>query len=209
MAFDLQEQEQIDTMRTFWQQWGKWLAAAVLVACAAYLGFKGWHLYQGERAEKASAVFAQLESAAPGGDLAKIRSITSSLQQEYGSTSYAPRASLLAAKLAFEKNDLAMAQSQLKWVIGNTKEPSVLAIAHLRLAAVLLDLKQYDGALAELNAEHPAGFDSFFLDMKGDVLFARGDHKAAMDAYKAALAKQSAEDPMREFVQAKIDAIGS
>ena len=209
MAFDLQEQEQIDTMRTFWQQWGKWIAAGVLAACAAYLGFKGWHYYQGERAEKASAVFAQLEAAAPAGDLAKVKSITAALQQEYASTPYAPRASLLAAKIAFDKNDLAMAQSELKWVIANAKDASLLAVAHLRLAAVLLDLKQYDAALLELQAEHPAGFDSFFLDMKGDILFARGDSKAAAEAYKAALAKQGAEDPMREFVQAKIDATGS
>lgn len=209
MAFDLQEQEQIDEMKAFWQRWGRWLAALLVLLCLGYLGSKAWHLYRADQADKASAVFSQLETAAPTGDLARIKAIAQTLRTEYGATSYAPRAALLTARIAFEKNDLALAQQELQWVVENAKEASVVAVARLRLAAVLLDEKKFDAALVVLAAEHPANLDGFFLDLKGDVLFAKGDAKGAATAYKSALAKLAAEEPMREFVQAKIDAIGS
>ena len=82
------------------------------------------------------------------------------------------------------------------------------AIARLRLASLLLDQKTYDAAIAELNKEHPAGFDALFLDLKGDVLVAKGDAAAARDAYKSALAKLVGDSPNRQFIQTKLDALG-
>ncbi|TIC82306.1 YfgM family protein [Crenobacter intestini] len=209
MAFDLQEQEQIEELKGFWRGWGRWIAALVVIACLGYLGMKGWHLYRAEQAEKASAVFARMETALPGGDLKQLKAISAELRRDYASTSYAPRAALLTARVAFDKDDYKLAGEELSWVIANAKEADVVAVARLRQAAVLLDQKQYDGALKEVSAEHPAAFDGFFLDMKGDILFAKGDAKGAAAAYKSALAKLAPEEPMRDFVQAKIDAIGS
>lgn len=209
MAFDLQEQEQIDAMKAFWQQWGRWIAAGVLGLSLGYLGYKGWGLYQERVAAQASVVYAQLEDAAGAGDVAKVKPLAAALQNDYARTGYATRGALLLAKLAFDKGDAATAETQLKWVIAQGNDEAVQAVARLRLAAVLLDGKKYDAALAELNQAHPAEFDSFFADARGDVLVAKGDSAAARDAYKAALAKISAEQPMRDFVQAKLDALGN
>ncbi|WP_137009394.1 YfgM family protein [Aquitalea aquatilis] len=208
MAYDLQEQEQIDSMKAFWQQWGKLISGAVVAISVAYLGYKAFGYYQSAQASKAAVVFADVEQAAQSQDLAKVRSSAGLLQSDYSSTAYAADAALLAAKMAFEKNDLATAQAQLSWVVQNVKDESMVAVAHLRLATIELDQKRYDAAIAELGQAHPSAFDALFLDQKGDVHAAKGDKAAARDAYKAALAKLVGESPNRQFIQTKLDALG-
>jgi len=208
MAFDLQEQEQIDELKAFWNDWGKLIAGVVLVAAVGYSGFIGWKYYQRNQAEKAAALYSQLEQVAQQGDLAKLKPVQAALAADYPSTAYAARGALLMARVAFDKIDLATAKTQLKWVADTSKEPAVKAVAQLRYAGVLLDEKRYDAAIAELEGEHAASFDALFLDLKGDTYQAKGDVKAAREAYKTALAKLIGDSPNRQLIQSKLDALG-
>jgi predicted negative regulator of RcsB-dependent stress response len=208
MAFDLEEQEQIEALKAFWASWGKWIAGAVVGASVAYLGYVGWNYYQSSRNEAAAAVYAGVDAALQKGDLTALKSAEATLLTEYPKSGYAARSALLAAKLAFEKGDLAYAKQSLKFVIEQGHEPELQALAHLRMAAILLDEKKYDAAVSELAEQHPVAFDALFLDTKGDVLNAKGDAKAARDAYRAALAKLVGESPNRQFIQTKLDALG-
>lgn len=210
MAYDLQEQEQIDALKGFWAQWGKLIGGAVLAVSLGFIGFKGWQYYQRTQAENAAVVYGQLEPALVAGDLNKAKGVLAALQKDFAGSAYAANASLLVAKLAFDKNELGFARTQLKWVIEHAdKDETLQAVARLRLASVLLDEKQYDAALAELAMAHPATFDAMFLDLKADVLVARGDTSGAREAYKAALAKSAPEAEIREFIQAKLDSLGN
>lgn len=208
MAFDLEEQEQIDALKAFWASKGKWIAAAALAAAAGYLGYVGWQHYQKGQAEQAALVYEAVDAALQKGDLAALKRVQSKLTGEYADSAYATRTALLSAKLAFEKNDSAYAESQLKWVLANSAEADLKAVARLRLAAVLLDQKKYDAAISELSQDHPVAFDALFLDMKGDVASAKGDTKQARDAYRAALTKLVGDSPNRQFIQTKLDALG-
>ncbi|OWY37767.1 hypothetical protein CEK28_15180 [Xenophilus sp. AP218F] len=209
MAFDLQEQEQIDSMKAFWQQWGKLIGGVVLAASLGYLGFKGYHLYQQSQAEKAALAYENVENAIVAKDVAKLKSAALALQSDYAGTAYASRSALVLAKAAFDKGDAALAKSQLEWITQHSKDESVVAIARLRLASLQLDQKAYDAAVAELNKEHPAAFDALYLELKGDVFVAKGDSGAARDAYKAALAKLVGDSPNRQLIQTKLDALGA
>ena len=42
MAFDLDEQEQIENLRAFWERWGKWITGALMIGVIAVLGWKGF-----------------------------------------------------------------------------------------------------------------------------------------------------------------------
>ncbi|OBU86653.1 YfgM family protein [Chromobacterium subtsugae] len=209
MAFDLQEQEQIDSLKAFWQQWGKLIGGAVLAVCLGTFGFKGYQWHQKEQSEKAAAAYEAVDSAVAAKDIAKLKSAAQLLQGEYAGTIYASRSALVLAKAAFDKNDPALATSQLEWAAKNGKDEAIQAIARMRLASLHLDQKQYDAAISELNQEHPAAFDAQYLELKGDVFVAKGDNAAARDAYKAALAKLVEESPVRQLVQTKLDALGA
>ena len=209
MAYDLQEQEQIDTLKAFWSQWGKLIGGAVLAVSLGFIGFKGWQYYQRSQAEAAAVIYSQLETQLQGGKLGEVKSTVALLQRDYPSAILSANGALLAAKLAFEQNDLGFARAQLKWVLAQQGDEALMAVARLRLATVLLDEKQYDAALAEPDAPHPATFDSLFLDLKGDVLVARGDINGARESYKAALAKAAPDSPARDFIQTKLDSVGN
>jgi predicted negative regulator of RcsB-dependent stress response len=208
MAFDLQEQEQIDSLKIFWNQWGKWIATAVAVLAVGYLGYKGYGIYQAKQVEAAAAVFSEVDAALQGQDLAKVKSTTARIEKDYAGTPFAPRAAFLAAKAGFDKNEPAYAEAQLNWVVANAKESSLVALAQLRLASVLMDEKRYDAAIALLNRAHDAAFDAAYFDAKGDVLILKGDKGGARDAYKASLAKLAGDAPSRQYVQTKLDALG-
>lgn len=208
MAFDLQEQEQIDSLKAFWSGHGKWIAAAVGALALGYLGFKGWQMVESRRAEAASVVYADMVTAMQGQDLVKIKAAAAEIESAYGRTAYAPRAAFLAAKLAQDKGDAAYARTQLEWVIAHAGEPALVATARLRLAGLMLDGKDFAGAAAQLSQPHDEAFDALFFDLKGDVAVARGDAAAARDAYRSALAKLAGEAPARQFIQLKLDALG-
>lgn len=208
MAFDLEEQEQIDALKAFWSSKGKWIAAAAVALAVGYLGYVGWQNHQKAKAAEAAEVYSSVEGSLQKGDLAALKSVQSKLAADYPDSAYATRAALMGAKLAFDKGDAAYAESQLKWVLAHSKETDLKSVARLRLAAVLLDQKKYDAAISELGQEHPVAFDSLFLDMKGDVASAKGDTKQARDAYRAALAKLVGDTPNRQFIQTKLDALG-
>jgi predicted negative regulator of RcsB-dependent stress response len=208
MAYDLQEQEQIESLKIFWNQWGKWIAAAVVGLALGYIGFKGYRSYETRQVEASATLYSGLERSAQGQDLAAVKTAAARIETDYAMSPYAPRAAFLAARLGFEKNDEAFVKDQLGWVIGHAKEPALVALAHLRLSSVLLDEKQYDAALAELDSAHDSAFDALYFDAKGDVYALKGDKGAARDAYQAALAKLTGDAPNRSYIQTKLDALG-
>jgi predicted negative regulator of RcsB-dependent stress response len=208
MAFDLQEQEQIDSLKIHWRQWGRWVVLAVGCLALAYIGYRGYCLYRVRQVEASAAVYVDLEQAARTQDLATVKSAAARIEADYPSSPYAVRAAFLAARAAFDKNDLAYSSAQLTWAAANTKEPALLALAQLRLASVMLDQKQYDGAVAVLNRPHDAAYDALYYDAKGDAFFLKGDKGAARDAYRAALAKLAGDSPSHQYVQTKLDALG-
>lgn len=208
MAFDLQEQEQIDSLKIFWGRWGKWIAGAVVVLVVAFLGYKGYGLYRAHQIEASAALYVKVEQSAKVDDLAQIRKDAATIETDYPASPYAVRAAFLAAKVGFDKNDSGYARAQLEWAEKNARESALVALAQLRLAGLMADAKQYDAAIAQLNRPHDNAFAPLFDDAKGDVFSLKGDKSAARDAYRSALSKLSADAPNRQYVQAKLDALG-
>ena len=115
---------------------------------------------------------------------------------------------MLLAKINIDNNDARSAQAQLEWVIANTKETALKDLARLRLAGVLLDQKQYDAALKQLNTAHSDAFGFRFDDMKGDVLYAQGKFDEARAAYQSGYSKTAEDNPYRTIVELKLNALG-
>jgi predicted negative regulator of RcsB-dependent stress response len=116
---------------------------------------------------------------------------------------------LTLARFYFDRNDLKGAQAQLQWVVERSSSDEFRDLARLRLAALLLDQKQYDQALKQLAEKHAAAFDAQYEALKGDVLVASGKPAEAKAAYKAALDKAGkSENLLRETVRVRLDALG-
>lgn len=208
MAYDHEEQEQLATLKAWWGKYGNlvsWLVAAVLVAYAAW---SGWNYYQRSQTAKAAALYEEIVKAAEQKDRAKITRASSDLKDRFGDTAYAQMASLLAAKAAFDADDLKSAKAELQWTIDHARSDDFRAIARLRLAGILLDEKAHDEGLKVLSADFPEEFGALVADRRGDLLFALGKIDEARAAYQAALDKTKIENPARQLIQLKLDALG-
>jgi predicted negative regulator of RcsB-dependent stress response len=63
MAYDLEEQEQLDELKAWWKTYGKMVSGTVLGLLVAYAAYQGWNLYQGKQAVEASSEFQALQVA--------------------------------------------------------------------------------------------------------------------------------------------------
>ena len=207
MAYDLEEQEQIATFKAFWNRFGNLIMWVLIIALGSYAGYNYWNSHKRTQAVEASALYDELQNAVTANDNAKAQRIAGDIQKKYEGTAYAPMAALGAAKTAFEANDLKTAKAQLQWAADHGND-EYKAIAKLRLAGVLLDEKSYDAAMKLLNEQYPATFSAEVSDRKGDVLVAQNKLAEARQAYTAAYAAMAKENPGRQLVQVKLEAIG-
>lgn len=208
MAYDLEEQEQIDAIKAWWKDNGNTVLLGVALFVAVVGGMQGWRYYQHKQTMQAATLYDLLQNADAGHDVKSIRDVAGKLMDEYPRTGYASRAALLAAKANYESGDAKSAQAQLQWTLDHAKSAEIKDAARLRLAGVLLDGKNYDAALKLLEAPHDAGFDGLYADLKGDVLAASGKAAEAKTAYRQAIEKLDANSGYRGVVQMKLDALG-
>ena len=207
MAYDHQEQEQLDSFKAFWSQYGNIIIWVLIIALGSYAGWNYWKTHQRNKSVEASALYDELQTSLLANDNAKVQRVAGDIRAKYESSAYAPMAALAAAKTAFEANDLKTAKAQLQWVAehGNDEYKSV---ANLRLAGVLLDEKAFDEALKVLNGKFLPQFTAQVNDRKGDVLVAQRKLNEARAAYVAAIAAMDQGAPGRQLVQVKLEAIG-
>lgn len=207
-TYDLEEQEQLDELKAWWKRWGNWTMLGLALVLAATAGWKYWQHQSTTQAIEAGVIYGQLTQAMQQNNLKTTRELGAILIDKYPRTSYAPRAAMLLAKINADNKDARSAQAQLEWVIANSKEAALKDLSRLRLAALLLDQKQYDAALKQLGNARSDAFGFRFDDMKGDVLFAQNKRDDARAAYQSAFSKMTQDNPYRTIVELKLNALG-
>ncbi len=216
-VYDLEEQEQLDELKTWWKLYGNLVTGILLVVALAAAGWQGWNWWQRKQSAEASAVFSALQQSAAQKDAKRARELAGDLIDKYSGSAYAGMGALLAARVQIDANDPKNARVQLAWAAENAKDPGLRELARLRLAAVLLDEKSYDDALKQLATEPAAPFLPRFAELRGDILAAQGKTAEARAAYDASLAKidavkseeAGARAAYRDVVQAKRDTLGA
>ena len=207
-VYDLEEQEKLDDLKAWWNQWGNLVTGVVIALALGVFAVQGWRWWQSNQAEQASVLFNAVNTAAKANDVEKAKEAAGQLAARFGGTGYAPRAALLVSKLMFDAGDAAGATAQLQFVLDRANEDELKQIARIRLAEVQFDTKQYDNALRTLDAKRDEPFAGVYEDLRGDILAAAGRVSEARTAYQTALTKLDAKGQYHSFVQAKLDAIG-
>ena len=209
MALDLEEQEQVEELKAWWKQHGGMITAVVVAVAVGFMGWHGWRWYQSNQAAHASALYETVTKAVQANDAKALRDAAGTLVESYPRTLYASMGAMVAARYYFDRSDPKSAKAQLAWVMEHAPSQDFKDLARLRLAAVLLDEKAYDEALAAADAPHAASYDSQFAAIKGDILVAKKQPADAKTAYKLALDKALQGDTaFRNSVQMRLEALG-
>lgn len=207
-SLDLQEQEQLDQLKAFWQRHGNWLTWVVTLALVALAAYNGWNWWQREQAAKASALHAEIERAAAAGEIDRVGTAWADLKARYPSTAYAQQGALLAARAWAEKERLDDARTALEWVADQAKDPAYRAVARLRWAGILLDQSKPQDALAVLDKALGAGFDGLVEDRRADAYLALKQPDRARQALEAAWKALPEDLEYRRVIEAKLMALG-
>ncbi len=222
-TYDLEEQEQIAEIKTWWKQYGNLLINVLTAVSLIVIAWQGWNWYQRNQSAQASMVFNVLQTAVQNKDSQRTKAASGELIEKFSGTDYASLGALTAAKAMVDSGDAKTAKLQLLWVVEKGKN-ELRDLARLRLAALLLDEKSYDDALKQLDGNVSPGFEVLFSDNRGDVLIAQGKKAEALSAYqmawskleeadKSGKGKNSAQEGQssaiyRELLRQKIDALG-
>lgn len=217
-TYDLEEQEQLEELKTWWKMHGTVVTAIVVALAVAVVAWQGWNWWQRQQAAQASALYSGVQAAAGRGDAKRARELAGELISKYSATAYAGMGALVAARVQADAGDTINARLQLAWAAENAKGDGLRDLARLRLAAVMLDQQDYDDATRQLAVEPAPSFGPRFAELRGDVFAAQGKLGEARNAYELALTKFDAlakndenrqRSGYKDVVQAKRDALGA
>lgn len=215
MPLDLEEQEQLDQFKAFWQKYRNLITGVVTVALFAYAAYSGYQWWRNSQAVAASRLYETMITAINKGDKNQTLLAADDLQKQFARTPYAAMSSLVAAKIASDAGDASKAMDYLRWAAKNSSDDGYLALAKLRLAAQLIEQgteKDFAEADSILKEKPVNGFEALWLERRGDWYLAQQKTTEARTSYEAAWKQlnQTKELPeeARRLLKVKLDAVG-
>jgi predicted negative regulator of RcsB-dependent stress response len=205
---DLEEQEQLAELKHFWNEWGNLITWLLIVVFGAIAAFNGWNYWQRTQSAQASALFDEIDRAAATGETARVERAFADIKDKFPRTAFAHQSGLLAARVLEEKGNKDAAKAALAWVAEHASDEGHQAVARLRLAALLVDAKQYDEALKQLSATYPPEFEALAADRRGDVYSLQGKKADAKGEYLKAWKGLGDNSEYRRLVEVKLTALG-
>jgi predicted negative regulator of RcsB-dependent stress response len=205
---DLEEQEQLDQLKHFWNQYGNLITWALIVVLGALAAWNGYQWWQRSQATQAAAMYDEVERVVRSGDVTKAERAFTDMKERFASTAYAQQAGLLVGKMAFDAGKADTSKMVLTWVAEKSIDPGYQAVARLRLSSLLMDAKSMDEALAMVSGDFPAEFAPLVADRKGDILSAQSKRSDAIAQYQKAYRGLDERTDYRRLVEVKLNALG-
>ncbi len=205
---DLEEQEQLDQLKHFWKQYGNAITWALIVVLGAFASWNFYQYWQRNQALQAAALFDEVDRAAQSTDVTRIDRVFADMKGRFSSTAYAQQSGLLVAKqyVVLGKQDSALAA--LTWVAEQSSDSGYQSVAKLRMAAILMEAKNFDAAFSQLNGTFAPSFEALVADRKGDIYALQGNKAKAVAEYEKAYRLFDARTEYRRLVEVKLNAQG-
>lgn len=203
---DLQsEKEQIEEMRAWWSEYGKFIIAGIVIAIAGLVGVSQYNAAQLQTQLEASERFESLVGHIVNGDLDGAEFVADDLVANYADTAYAAQSKLALARLYMDQNRDQDAAESLQQLLAMKADDNLQNIGRLRLASILLYQEKHEEVVELLKDIDAPAFAALTNEALGDAYAALGDSKNAADAYNRALTDPSPTPTIdRALVQMKL-----
>lgn len=205
---DLEEQEQLDQIKHFWNQYGNLITWVLIAVFGTVAAWNGWNYWQRSQAVKAAALFDEIERAAVARDADRIERALADMKDRFGNTTFATQGALLASKTLFEADKVDASRAALSWVAEKSSDEAYQALGRLRLASLDIEAQSYDQAMKTLSVAVPKAFEPLVADRRGDVLMAQGKPDEARKQYELAWRTMGERAEYRQLVGVKLASLG-
>ncbi len=202
------EQEQLETIRKWWDENGKAILIGLALGLSALFGYRYWNQVEDTNAETASVNYQHFLQMVAAGPSDEARSTGQAILEGYPKSAYARLTALLLARLAVDDKKFDEAKKHLNWVITHGKGTELAAVAHGRLAQLLLAEGKTAEAAAMLDKIPALTRDKLFIELRADVLAAQGNKDAAYKLYTAAIDSLTKLGANADYLEMKRDALG-
>jgi len=206
---DLEEQEQLDQFKHFWNRWGNLISGLLTVVLLIYAGWNGWNYWQQHQATKAAKLYDTFEKSVRGKDEKLMSRSLSDLQSQFPRTTAAQQASLLAARVYTDKADYVEAEKSFAWVIDQSSDAGFVALARLRMSAIDIERKNPAKAQSWLAGQKaPTGFQALYDDRLGDIAMMQDKKEEAKAYFLSAWKAMEEKNEYRRLIEIKLAALG-
>jgi len=188
---DLSDKEQLEEMRAWWSENGRFVITGVVLGVAIIFGWNQWRSSIETSRIEASNLFEQVMSAMESGDTEAAEDAADTLFENYERTVYPAQTRLALARLYMDKGRDQDAVNVLRELIAASGESEIRLVGRLRLAKVLLYQNKPDEVVEILRDRDESGFAARYLEILGDAYAAQGNFAEAQTAYLAALSRNS------------------
>jgi len=188
---DLSDKEQLEEMRAWWSENGRFVITGVVLGVVIIFGWNQWRSSFATSQIEASNLFEEVMSAVESGDTEAAEDAAGNLFDNYERTVYPAQTRLAMARLYMDKGRDQDAVNVLRELIVAGDEAGIQLVGRLRLAKVLLYQNKPDEVVDILKDRGESGFAARYLEILGDAYAALGNFAEAQTAYQAALSRNS------------------
>lgn len=207
-SLDLEEQEQLDQIKHFWNRYGNAITWALIVVFGSFSAWNGWQYWQRKQAMAASVLYDTIERAVVEKDAPRLERAFADLKDQFASTTYAQQGALMAASGLNAAGKSEQAKAALVWAAEQKMDDGLQVLARLRLAALALDANAPDEAIKWLDAPAPVAFSGLVADRVGDAHLLQGRKNEAKVAFEKAYQLLDEKAEYRRLVEVKLNALG-
>lgn len=208
------DDEQLDSVKSFFKKYGSAMVTGVLIALIAFFGWEYWQKKTLAENQNETAKVQQLmdEARAANGDAKVTAALVASadkIVKDNPDSVHAIQAQIVMAKVAYDKNDYALAERELKKVENSKiRDAGLLQVVKIKLADAQLAQKKFDEALKTLSAVNDPAFQASADELKGDIYVAKNDTENAKKSYQAAWNAVVERKQERQILQIKLESVG-
>jgi predicted negative regulator of RcsB-dependent stress response len=203
---DLSEKEQLEEIRAWWSENGRFVITGVVLGVAIIVGWNQWRSSIETAQIEASSLFEEVMVAVGNGDSETAEFAAENLFINYDQTVYPDQVRLALARLYMDKGRDQDAADVLSELIVAGDESEIQLVGRLRLAKVKLYQNKPDEVVELLKDRGESAFAARYGEVLGDAYTAQGNFAEAQTAYLAALTENPALQTIdNNLVQLKLN----
>lgn len=196
------EEQQVEAIKSWWQENGKSIIAGVVIGFVGLFGWRYYNSYVQQQSETSAAEYQQTMQLLAEQHEKGFEPVAKFIANHSNDT-YGDLAALQLSAEAVKANKFELAVEQLRRVAEHGADDEFKPVAGVRLARVLLAMNKPADALKALESVTAEQYKATVAEVRGDALLASAQPDKAREAYAAAL--QAGKNGVNPVLQMKLD----